>query len=232
MTVRTQANTMMLADCCCGCSLRTGTILIALWYLAASLVQLATMAYRLHTGDYMGGANDQTLQRMFSSDSNSLLPHPYLDTVEIMYTYSLLITSIVLNVIEALACAMLLYDGIKETIRFALLWVIIKAIITCLSSLVMVQMSTAFLSDDEFYLPGIIGLLICGIFMAISAYFILVVYSFYRSLRQKLAPKVQIVKKGNTVNKQKSNGATMNGAANARPPIQEGEKKYANVSEA
>lgn len=184
---------VVFRSCCCGCTLKTGTILIALWYQAASVVQLATMAYRWETGDYMGGANDQTLQRVFSPEEGSLLRRPYLNSLEIMYTYPLLIISLVMNVFEVISCAMLLYGAMKERYGFVLPWMIIETIIVTSSSVVMVQVSSAFLSDKEFYTAGIIGLIFCCLFVVVNGYLILVVYSFYRSLRAQLSSKQLLI---------------------------------------
>ncbi|XP_047099753.1 lysosomal-associated transmembrane protein 4B-like [Schistocerca piceifrons] len=184
---------VLFKSCCCGCTLKTGTILIALWYQAASVVQLATMAYRWETGDYMGGSNDQTLQRVFDPEEANLLRRPYLNSLEIMYTYPLLIISLMMNVFEVVSCAMLLYGAMKERYGFVLPWMIIETLIVASSSVVMVQVSSAFLSDKEFYAAGIVGLLFCCAFVVVNGYLILVVYSFYRSLRMQLSSKQLLI---------------------------------------
>lgn len=165
------------SKCCCGCSLRGGTIGIAIYTLVIGLITAAIYGLGLKgvkdaksfsVGDLFGGD---------SSEFNDLVQDSYdntLETAEITLTISL-----VLVVLWAVA-ALLLFVAICSKVRWLLLpWVVFTLIFT-IFSLYQVYYYVAKIIAGEGSGVVFFSLGLVVSYELLNIYFILVIMSYFR----------------------------------------------------
>ncbi|XP_049769152.1 uncharacterized protein LOC126106804 [Schistocerca cancellata] len=99
----------ILTQCSCGCSLKTVTISIAVFYLVSSRVQIATTAYNLETHQYVDG--DEVKAEEMVADTKLEL-----------------ITGLVCGVIHAVCSVFLLVGFTQEKASKLLPWIIVETL--------------------------------------------------------------------------------------------------------
>ncbi|XP_049864420.1 uncharacterized protein LOC126365832 [Schistocerca gregaria] len=151
----------VLNQCCCGCSLKTGTIIIVILYVIASLVQIATTANSLHTHQY----DDEDLNLAidnFNSLVHTDIEKQLRDTAEKLdndfglkdsdgsltrtvnkalpyktkVTKTQLIVTLVFAIIQAICGILLLFGAIQEKAGMLLPWVVVETLVVIASTVV------------------------------------------------------------------------------------------------
>ncbi|XP_046982248.1 uncharacterized protein LOC124551290 [Schistocerca americana] len=153
----------ILTQCSCGCSLKTTTISIAIFYLVSSRVQIATTAYNLETRQYVDG--DEVKAEEMVADTK----------LEV-------ITGLVCGVIHAVCSIILLVGVMQEKASMLLPWIVVETLGTAVAIVICVVIFMAASSYSliifllvfaDTKLEVIIGL-VCGIIHTVCSIILLV----------------------------------------------------------
>ncbi|XP_049841821.1 uncharacterized protein LOC126292059 [Schistocerca gregaria] len=163
----TVAEMVVIHQCCCGCSLRMGTIIIAILFVSLSFVQIGTSMYYLLTHQYI----DDVVNRG--------------ELVSVIK--ALLIEVLVYSAMQAICSVLLLYGAIQEKSGMLLPWVVTEILVNIVMAVIgIIVFSGAFTSTAI----AIVGLntrvFVCiVIYVLFNLYSLVVVCSYYRTLREK-----------------------------------------------
>ncbi|XP_049841826.1 uncharacterized protein LOC126292064 isoform X2 [Schistocerca gregaria] len=159
---------LAVTDFCCGCTLRTGSIITAVLFLVWSLAQIAAASYAL----FMLG-NTYPVYTTWAA----------IDKIVIAYlTY---------YVIEVICDIILIIGAVKDKTVLFLPWMIIQVLVDLLLAVVGV---IAWAADFWYELPfdGLTISFSAGIYLFSDMYFLRVVYSYYRTLQKSDAVRVVV----------------------------------------
>ncbi|XP_049768470.1 uncharacterized protein LOC126106293 [Schistocerca cancellata] len=199
----------VLNQCCCGCSLKTGTIIIAVLYVIASLVQIATTANSLHTHQYVDEDLNYAIDN-FNSLVHTDIEKQLRDTAEKLdndfglkgsdgsltrtvnkalpyktkVTKTQLIVTLVFAIIQAICGILLLFGAIQEKAGMLLPWVVVETLVVIASTVVGIITCIALIAVAETATAGFIAVVFVVLYVLLSVYFLLVVYSYYQTLRE------------------------------------------------
>ncbi|XP_049944080.1 uncharacterized protein LOC126425171 isoform X2 [Schistocerca serialis cubense] len=157
---------LAVTDFCCGCTLRTGSIITAVLFLVWSLAQIAAASYAL----FMLG-NSYSVYTTWAA----------IDKIVIAY--------LSYYVIEVICDIILIIGAVKGKTVLFLPWMIIQVLVDVLLAVVGV---IAWAADFWYELPfdGLTISFSAGIYLFSDMYFLRVVYSYYRTLQKSDAIRV------------------------------------------
>ncbi|XP_047099342.1 uncharacterized protein LOC124716832 [Schistocerca piceifrons] len=113
----------ILTQCSCGCSLKTTTISIAIFYLVSSRVQIATTAYNLETRQYVDGDEVKAEVKAEEMVADTKLE---------------VITGLVCGVIHAVCSIILLVGVTQEKASMLLPWIVVETLGTAVAIVICV----------------------------------------------------------------------------------------------
>ncbi|XP_069679598.1 uncharacterized protein [Periplaneta americana] len=174
-------------QCCCGCTLRTGAVLIALYYIVGSLIILSLTT----TGMYIVNHSNfnKTAEVVNSTDSTTLRGRgrgnygdspvaEYMAGVTAMFAFLMIysVLSIMLNV-------MLLIGAHTENLRLIFMWIIAHVIYLVVTVLgLLTNLFMTLLNPDQ--RAGSVGTSLVNI--VLTFYFLVVVGSYYQQLKDRM----------------------------------------------
>ncbi|XP_049795438.1 uncharacterized protein LOC126210285 [Schistocerca nitens] len=159
---------LTVTDFCCGCTLRTGSIITAVLFLVWSLALIASASYALF---------------MLGNTYSVYTTCAAIDKIVIAYlTY---------YVIEVICDIILIIGAVKGKTVLFLPWMIIQVLVDVLLAVVGV---IAWAADFWYELPfdGLTVSFSAGIYLFSDMYFLRVVYSYYRTLQKSDAVRVMV----------------------------------------
>ncbi|XP_046981772.1 uncharacterized protein LOC124550988 isoform X2 [Schistocerca americana] len=157
---------LVVTDFCCGCTLRTGSIITAVLFLVWSLAQIAAASYAL----FMLGNTYSVYTTWAAIDK-------------------IVIACLTYYVIEVICDIILIIGAVKDKTVLFLPWMIIQVLVDVLLAVVGV---IAWAADFWYELPfdGLTISFSAGIYLFSDMYFLRVVYSYYRTLQKSDAVRV------------------------------------------
>lgn len=198
----------VLNQCCCGCSLKTGTIIIAVLYVVYSLVQIGTTANSLHTHQYVDEDFNLAIDN-FNKFAQTDIEKHLRNTAETLdkdfglkgkdgsitgtldkalpktqVTKTQLIVGLVFAIIQAICGLLLLFGAIQEKAGMLLPWVVVETLVVIATTIIGIITCVALIAVAETATGGIIAVVAVIFYLLLSIYFLLVVYSYYQSLRE------------------------------------------------
>ncbi|XP_054260882.1 uncharacterized protein LOC128985428 isoform X2 [Macrosteles quadrilineatus] len=153
-----------LTTCCCGCSLRTGTKIIGWLSLICGILMVILMGTSLTALYYLEDHPEKTP----SPESKEILDHlPALKALAMF-----------LIVVHILTCGLafiLLLGAYQNKAKFVLIWVVVSLTAEIMEQALNLAQTLTVSQGGIFYFNFI--------YFVIDLYFILVVYSFYREIK-------------------------------------------------
>ncbi|XP_047100126.1 uncharacterized protein LOC124717340 isoform X1 [Schistocerca piceifrons] len=161
----TVAEMVLMHQCCCGCTLRMCTIIIAILFVSLSFVQIGTSMYYL-----------LTYQDIYDDVNRGELVIKTLLTEVLVY-----------SAMQAICSVLLLYGAIKEKSGMVLPWIATEILVTIVMAVIGVIVYTGGFSDSAIAVVDLkVRVFVCIIiYVLFNLYSLVVVCSYYRTLREK-----------------------------------------------
>ncbi|XP_069679839.1 uncharacterized protein [Periplaneta americana] len=156
--------TLSVDRCCCGCSLRTGTIIIGAYILTCSVVMTVFGSVCLAVVCELSHRQDFNVTR-----------EEDIPAQEITNEKEMLISAIVVGAVQTIVNVLLLVGVKKEERRLVLVWLVSYVILFALSLLGLLTSFFQIPTNPSYQIATVINI---GLYM----YFLLVVRSYHRSL--------------------------------------------------
>ncbi|XP_049944034.1 uncharacterized protein LOC126425134 isoform X2 [Schistocerca serialis cubense] len=161
----TVAEMVLMHQCRCGCTLRMGTIIIAILFVSLSFVQIGTSMYYLLT--YQDIDDDVNRGKLVIK--------------------TLLTEVLVYSSVQAICSVLLLYGAIQEKSGMVLPWVATEILVTIVMAVIGIIVYTGGFSDSAITVVDLnVRVFVCIIsYVLLNLYSLVVVCSYYRTLREK-----------------------------------------------
>ncbi|XP_067012000.2 lysosomal-associated transmembrane protein 4B [Anabrus simplex] len=164
--------TITVKQCCCGCTLKTGTIIIGVLYGLGALAGLVSNIMK-------AGAEQMSPEIAKHLNFTEEMREQYNNIIRAS-SYINIVVAIILC-LQLILCILLVYGANNENPRLIRPWIIYSIVSVTLSSiiyLILMILSFVYLSAAS----GIAILIGTALYIALSAYFIIVVNSFHLDL--------------------------------------------------
>ncbi|PSN50980.1 hypothetical protein C0J52_08603 [Blattella germanica] len=163
---------VMLRQCCCGCTLKTGTLIIGILNALGGLGNLINgivyAGYDYNSLEYYGNGQE------------------YIDAFETIQV--IMIVILVVSAILLIVALCLIAGAVTGNPTLLLPWLVYSICYLCVNTILYIVMGSIAAgvtnggaAAASFFVVGLI-------YFALEAYFILVVYSFYRELKGTAPP--------------------------------------------
>ncbi|XP_049768835.1 uncharacterized protein LOC126106539 isoform X1 [Schistocerca cancellata] len=203
---------VVLKQCCCGCSLRAGAIMIAIFFVVWSLVDIGTSANSLNTYHYIDDDLSAAIDK-FNSHVYTDVENPLINTGDTLnnhlalkgedgrlsstmdkalsqtrVTKAELILGVFFSVIQFICGILLIYGAIQENAGILLPWVVVETLLLIAGTVMGIVSCIKAFAVIESTIAGSITVVWLVLYFLLSVYSLVIVYSYYRDLRGNPRP--------------------------------------------